>query len=125
MNRAIDDVIGRFLVNLPTDEPPSVDRLFHHIVQARWFYEDFYVDDDESGGIPHLRFSEFTAQVFDRCPLLAGYNAKHRTYYEEFKAYVARIPVCGAILLNRDMDKIALAQNWSGKSWVFPKGKIN
>ncbi|KAI8973835.1 NUDIX hydrolase domain-like protein [Mycotypha africana] len=40
--------------------------------------------------------------------------------------YRFRIPVCGAIILNSNLDKCVLVKGWSSKSgWGFPKGKIN
>lgn len=40
--------------------------------------------------------------------------------------YRFRIPVCGAIILNANLDKCVLVKGWSSKSgWGFPKGKIN
>jgi ADP-ribose pyrophosphatase YjhB (NUDIX family) len=40
--------------------------------------------------------------------------------------YRFRIPVCGAIILNANLDKCLLVKGWSSKSsWGFPKGKIN
>ncbi|KAG1067563.1 hypothetical protein G6F42_026489 [Rhizopus arrhizus] len=40
--------------------------------------------------------------------------------------YRFRIPVCGAIILNTNLDKCVLVKGWSSKSgWGFPKGKIN
>jgi mRNA-decapping enzyme subunit 2 len=40
--------------------------------------------------------------------------------------YRFRIPVCGAIMLNSNLDKCVLVKGWSSKSgWGFPKGKIN
>jgi ADP-ribose pyrophosphatase YjhB (NUDIX family) len=40
--------------------------------------------------------------------------------------YRFRIPVCGAIILNVNLDKCVLVKGWSSKSgWGFPRGKIN
>ncbi|CAO3653823.1 unnamed protein product [Mucor hiemalis] len=40
--------------------------------------------------------------------------------------YRFRIPVCGAIILNSNLDKCVLVKGWSSKlGWGFPKGKIN
>ncbi|KAI9254871.1 NUDIX hydrolase domain-like protein [Sporodiniella umbellata] len=40
--------------------------------------------------------------------------------------YRFRIPVCGAIIINPNLDKCVLVKGWSSKSgWGFPKGKIN
>lgn len=45
--------------------------------------------------------------------------------FDDFGAYKSEIPVCGCILLNPELTKIALACDWGGKSWMFPRGKID
>jgi 8-oxo-dGTP pyrophosphatase MutT (NUDIX family) len=43
-----------------------------------------------------------------------------------FSAYKGKVPVCGCIILNPEMDKVLLVKGWSNRSsWGFPKGKIN
>jgi mRNA-decapping enzyme subunit 2 len=40
--------------------------------------------------------------------------------------YKVRVPVCGAIILNKSCDKVLLVRGYkSGSSWSFPRGKIN
>jgi ADP-ribose pyrophosphatase YjhB (NUDIX family) len=36
-----------------------------------------------------------------------------------------QVPVCGGILLNPGMTHCVLVQSYKGKSWSFPRGKIN
>ena len=51
---------------------------------------------------------------------------QHERAYADFMQYRFRIPVCGAILLNENLDKCVLVKGWSSKSgWSFPRGKIN
>ena len=46
--------------------------------------------------------------------------------FDEFLRYKTRIPVRGAILLNREMDAAVLVKGWKkGANWSFPRGKIN
>lgn len=115
----------RFLANVPTSQGKSlpVERLFFQIQQAHWFYEDFYVDDLDH--IPHMRFRQFIAAMFDHGTLLARYSDRREEFLELFKEYAARIPSCGAIILNKPMTKILMVQPLGGKSWGFPKGKVN
>lgn len=41
-------------------------------------------------------------------------------------AYKERVPVCGAILISKEWDKVLLVKGWNkGASWSFPRGKIN
>ena len=48
------DVLGdlclRFILNVPSEELRSTERLLFQVEQAHWFYEDFVRDDQ-----PHLR----------------------------------------------------------------------
>lgn len=39
--------------------------------------------------------------------------------------YVCSVPVFGAILLNASLTHVLLVRSFRGKSWGFPKGKIN
>ncbi|KAJ1503647.1 mRNA-decapping enzyme subunit 2 [Coelomomyces lativittatus] len=39
--------------------------------------------------------------------------------------YKLKVPVCGAIILNPNLDKVLLVKGWKSKTWSFPKGKIN
>jgi mRNA-decapping enzyme subunit 2 len=50
---------------------------------------------------------------------------KFQELFKDFSAYKSQIPVCGCILLNPEMTKVALVCSWKGKSWGFPRGKIN
>lgn len=115
----------RFLANVPTagGESLPVERLFFQIQQAHWFYEDFYVDDLDH--IPHMRFRQFIAAMFEHGTLLERYSSRREEFLELFKEYAARIPSCGAIILNKAMTKILMVQPFGGKSWSFPKGKVN
>lgn len=64
--------------------------------------------------------------LFKHCPLLKQWAHQHERAYADFMQYRFRIPVCGAILLNENLDKCVLVKGWSSKSgWSFPRGKIN
>ena len=123
LDEALADIALRFLANLPEAEPPTVERLFMQIQQAHWFYEDFYVD--EFGHLPHLNSYEFSRLMFERCPLLAAYKEQHASFMARFKEYIGSIPVFGCILMNPTLDSVLMVRGWHGKSWSFPKGKIN
>lgn len=70
-------------------------------------------------------FLNFCA-LFKHCPLLHQWAHEHERAYADFMQYRFRIPVCGAIILNVNLDKCVLVKGWSSKSgWGFPKGKIN
>ena len=46
----LGDLCLRFILNVPSEELRSTERLLFQVEQAHWFYEDFVRDDQ-----PHLR----------------------------------------------------------------------
>ena len=124
LDHCLDDVESRFLYSLPDSELQSPDRLFFQIEQAWWFYEDFFAD--KYTHLPHFKsLMLFAEKVFEHCPLLHSMQAAFQELFSDFSAYKSGIPVYGCILLSPDMKKILLVCNWKGKSWGFPKGKVN
>ena len=124
LDQALEDVEARFLYNLPESELNSSDRLFFQLEQAWWFYEDFIADVNPL--LPHFAYLRtFSEKIFSHCPLLSHFNDKFEELFINFSSYKSQIPVCGCIMLNPEMTKAVLVCNWSGKSWGFPKGKIN
>lgn len=64
--------------------------------------------------------------LFRHCPLLHQWRDRHLEAYEYFLSYKFRVPVCGAILLNRSLTHCVLVKGWSSRAgWGFPRGKIN
>ena len=127
-----EDLMSRFIVNVPESEIATVERCCFQVEQAHWFYEDFLRDNSAtatSNTLPHYTLKAFAGEMFARCPLLEGFLAQHGSaaaIHERFMAYKANVPVCGAILLNPTLDKCLLVRGWTSKaSWTFPKGKIN
>ena len=49
----------------------------------------------------------------------------HQEIYDAFTQYKYQIPTCGAMLLNPGATKVLLVKSWHGKTWGFPKGKID
>lgn len=66
-----------------------------------------------------------TTALFKHCHLLAKWAADHDGLYAQFMEYKFRIPVCGAIIMNENLDKCILVKGWKGNTWSFPRGKIN
>jgi 8-oxo-dGTP pyrophosphatase MutT (NUDIX family) len=92
--------------------------------QAWWFYEDFMADVNDA--LPHFKqLKTFAERVFSHCPLLSKSNSQFTELFNNFSMYKSQIPVCGCIMLNPEMTKAVLVCTWKGKSWGFPRGKIN
>eukprot|EP00924_Labyrinthula_sp_SR-Ha-C_P005107 augustus_masked-scaffold_1-processed-gene-21.11-mRNA-1 protein AED:0.37 eAED:0.37 QI:0/0/0/0.33/1/1/3/0/289 len=45
--------------------------------------------------------------------------------YGKFQQYKRTIPSYGAVLFNRNLDKILLVSSYNSKSFSFPRGKVN
>jgi mRNA-decapping enzyme subunit 2 len=124
LDQALEDVEARFLYNLPESELNQVDRLFFQLEQAWWFYEDFMADVNPA--LPHFKYLKvFAEKIFNHCPLLSQSQDKFVELFNNFNTYKSQIPVCGCIMLNPEMTKVLLVCSWKGKSWGFPRGKIN
>ncbi|KAM3581219.1 mRNA-decapping enzyme subunit 2 [Umbelopsis sp. WA50703] len=120
----LDDLSSRFVINVPEEELASVERICFQIEQAHWFYEDFV--REQRPELPSFSLKNFSAKIFQHCPLLRQWENEHERAFADFMQYKIRIPVCGAIILNERLDKCLLVKGWSSKSgWGFPKGKIN
>jgi mRNA-decapping enzyme subunit 2 len=121
----LDDLCVRFIINLPKEELEEVERICFQVEEAQWFYEDFIRPLDPH--LPSLNLRQFCLLIFQHCPLLSLFSDEQRTQaFSAFLTYKTRVPVRGAILLNHDMNEVALVKGWkSGASWSFPRGKIN
>jgi mRNA-decapping enzyme subunit 2 len=121
---AFEQVHNRFVLNVPAAERKRVDRLFFHLEQAWWYYDDLICDVHPEWNLP--RFSSlhpFALKMFDYSPLL---NAPEFTYqWTLFTIYRRSRANYGCILMNTDCSKFLLCQVWKGESYTFPSGKIN
>jgi mRNA-decapping enzyme subunit 2 len=121
----LDDLCVRFIINLPEEDLSSVARICFQVEEAQWFYEDFVRPLDPS--LPSMSLRSFCLRIFQHCPLLSAFSAdNHMRAFEEFLLYKTRVPVRGAIMLNKAMDSVVLVKGWKkGANWSFPRGKIN
>uniref|UniRef100_A0A6U2QNH7 Nudix hydrolase domain-containing protein n=1 Tax=Leptocylindrus danicus TaxID=163516 RepID=A0A6U2QNH7_9STRA len=122
---ALDEVHTRFILNLPTSELNSSDRIFFQLEQAYWFYDDFLCDNQ-----PHLpRFKHlksFARKMFEISPLLNGKTNEFDRMWSEFSQYKRSISTYGCALLTQHCDKVALCLMYGAKkTWSFPGGKVN
>jgi mRNA-decapping enzyme subunit 2 len=120
---AVTELCGRFLLSLPVEQLQAIERLFIQIEQMWWFYEDHYADHNKT--LPHITQEEFGRQVFRLCSLLQGSYKNYGELYKKYQMYMSKVPVYGAILLNQNMDKCLMVRSYRGKTWMFPRGKVN
>lgn len=100
----LDDLSARFIINLPEEELSSVTRICFGLEQAHWFYEDFF--RPQYPALPSVNLRAFTAALFSHCPLLWKFSGQHEAAFDDFLKYKIRVPVRGAIMLNKEMDKV-------------------
>ncbi|SPO24917.1 related to decapping enzyme [Ustilago trichophora] len=130
----LEDLSSRFIVNLPSDELSSIERICFQVEQAHWFYEDFLRPLNPS--LPSLGLRRFSSYLLHTASMIVPLIQRYITSgsgqqdleaaFDEFLKYKTRVPVCGAILLAEDWNKCLLVKGWkSSAAWGFPKGKIN
>ncbi|KAJ1651835.1 mRNA-decapping enzyme subunit 2 [Dispira simplex] len=118
------DLSIRFIINIPDEELTSVERVCFQIEQAHWYYDDFV--RVQNPHLPALGLKKFTAKMLAHCPMLQHWATEHEQAYRNFITYKLQVPVCGAIILNEQLDKCLLVKGWSARAgWGFPRGKIN
>ncbi|KAH9261035.1 hypothetical protein BASA81_000769 [Batrachochytrium salamandrivorans] len=122
---AFEMVEARFVAPLPAEELGCNERLFAHLEQAWWFYEDSLCDNFKH--LPHIRRFEPFARQFVQWSRCFPPEAKLRfeDNYLAYREYQHRIPVHGAALLSADLRKVLLVSGYASHTWGFPKGKIN
>ncbi|KAJ1032486.1 hypothetical protein NDA16_000510 [Ustilago loliicola] len=130
----LEDLSSRFIVNLPSDELSSIERICFQVEQAHWFYEDFLRPLNPS--LPSHGLRRFSSYLLHTASMIVPLIQRYITggsgqqdleaAFDEFLKYKTRVPVCGAILLTEDWNKCLLVKGWkSSAAWGFPKGKIN
>lgn len=104
----LDDIYVRFILNLPTEEKGTFERLGFQIEQAFWFYEDFFREPNPEK-LPKLTLASFGTAMFNRFPsLLKPFGSNVNKLFDQFFAYKSSIPTYGAILVNSAGTKVQL-----------------
>jgi hypothetical protein len=108
---------SRFIINVPSEELASIERICFQIEQAHWFYEDFV--REERPNFPSFSLKNFSALFFAHCPLLVQWAHDHEKAFQTFMEYKVRVPVCGAIMLNERLDKVRTNEIQLGMGSLF------
>lgn len=119
VDEVLEDVISRFLLDIPEEDALIPERLFFYLEEAHWFYNDFF--SEVNPAYPPLTLVDFTEKVFQLNPCIRR-SESISSMSRQFDEYKSTVPVCGGILFSEDMAKVLLVQ--AGKwRWTFPKGK--
>ncbi|KAI8068489.1 Dcp2, box A domain-containing protein [Gongronella butleri] len=121
LDEILDDLVSRFIVNVPEVELTQVERIGFQVEQAHWYYEDFI--RPLRPDLPSIKSKAFATMIFQQCSLLSQWE--HGRAYNDFMKYKKCIPVCGAIIINEAKNKCLMVLDWNRTNWGFPKGKIN
>eukprot|EP01128_Nolandella_sp_AFSM9_P011109 TRINITY_DN7821_c0_g1_i1.p1 TRINITY_DN7821_c0_g1~~TRINITY_DN7821_c0_g1_i1.p1 ORF type:complete len:563 (+),score=133.20 TRINITY_DN7821_c0_g1_i1:74-1690(+) len=120
----LDDLLSRFVLNVPPEELSSFNRVLFQMELAHWFYIDYYREADPT--LPKYPIRAFITALFHRCPLLHSMESKVDKLLLSWVTYKISVPVFGVIILNDRLDKVLLVKGFSkGSTWGFPKGKVN
>ncbi|XP_011299146.1 m7GpppN-mRNA hydrolase isoform X1 [Fopius arisanus] len=122
----LDDLSSRFIINVPEEGRKDLVRICFQIELAHWFYIDFYCTEENPRNLQSCGMKEFATHIFKHIPFLQPNLSRIDSVLDQWREYKQSVPTFGAIVLNEDMTKVLLVQNyWARNSWGFPKGKVN
>lgn len=122
LDNAIEDLVVRFILNVPPEDLATVERVLFHFEEASWFYTDFVKLMNPY--LPNLSIRSFSKTVKDICPLIWNWDITPENALVKFSMYKRSIPVRGAAIFNENLSKILLLRGANSKHWSFPRGKI-
>ncbi|KAL7074845.1 hypothetical protein ACQ4LE_005592 [Meloidogyne hapla] len=126
----MENILFRFLYNIPENEKNDQIRVCFHIELAHWFYLDIYCPDNAEPPAENCKkvgFHQFVRQVFYKCDYLDKWRSSVDMIVDAFRQYKSSVPTYGVIMLDPTLNYVLLVQGYyaSKNSWGFPKGKIN
>ncbi|CAG2121564.1 unnamed protein product, partial [Medioppia subpectinata] len=119
----LDDLSTRFVINIPREDRSDLIRVCFQLELAHWHYLDLIRGQDSR--LPSVNFTRFSAIIFRHIPFLQPFIARLDAIIAEWKTYKLLVPTCGAIMLDPPLEHVLLVQGFGGRSWGFPKGKLN
>ena len=122
VDHVIEDLIVRFLVNVPNEDLSSIERVFFQVEEAQWFYTDFVRQLNPY--LPGMKMKLFASTVLEKCPLIWKWGDPTNAL-ARFGKYKSTIPVRGVALFNKDLTKVVLLKGTESNAWSFPRGKIS
>lgn len=122
LDMVLEDLLARFLVNVPDEDLSSIERVFFQVEEAQWFYTDFV--RQMSPFLPSMKMKTFAGKFLEKCPLVWKWGNPSDAI-AKFGKYKSTIPVRGIALFNRDLTRILLVKGTDSNSWSFPRGKIS
>lgn len=122
MEECMNDIIARNWLDLYTYRSNPIRIYFILVQDPFWVYLDY---GRSKYHVSELNESEFCLAILKRCEFLSQHIQKFEETFSEFSRYRRMVPTYGAILLNKDIDKVVLVSSYKYGHRGFPKGKIN
>lgn len=122
LDRVLEDLLVRFVVNVPEEDLSSIERIFFQVEEAHWFYLDYVRQLDPS--LPSMKMKMFASKLLEKCPLIWKWGDPSDAL-ARFGKYKSTIPVRGVALFNKDLTKVLLVKGTESNAWSFPRGKIS
>lgn len=122
LDHVLEDLLVRFVINVPEEDLSSIERVFFQVEEAQWFYTDFLKGMNPA--LPNMKMKSFAPTMLRKCPLVWKWGDPLDAL-SRFGKYKSTIPVRGIAMLNRDLTKVVLVQGTESNTWSFPRGKIS
>lgn len=107
-----------------TKEDYTEKRILFLIETAHWYYIDYFQKKDPS--LRTWNYQAFAKKIFHDYPPLTPFKNKFQGMWDEMKSYKRQIPVCGGVILNKEMNRVLLVRGpKNNDGFSFPRGKIN
>lgn len=122
LDTVLEDLLARFLINVPSEDLASVERIFFQVEEAHWFYSDYVRVLNPS--LPPMKIKPFACRLLALAPLIWRWGDPSEAL-ARFGKYKSTIPVRGLALFSPDLSKVLLVKGTDSNSWSFPRGKIS
>lgn len=122
---ALEACVHKCLIGFPEGVLKSVPKLCQRLQEGFWFYLDSVYDKDKKH-LPKLNQTNFIMLMLEASDDLKEIytNQKARDdLLSEWRVYMRKVPLNGAVLINRGLNKCVLIQAYKGNAWTFPGGK--
>eukprot|EP01065_Artemidia_motanka_P051087 TRINITY_DN8898_c0_g1_i1.p1 TRINITY_DN8898_c0_g1~~TRINITY_DN8898_c0_g1_i1.p1 ORF type:complete len:455 (+),score=77.04 TRINITY_DN8898_c0_g1_i1:46-1410(+) len=141
-DQVLRDLIDRFLGESRSLFLTTAVNVMLCIEEAYWAYYDEFctpeaqAENEDYKLLPSFEqglLADFTYEVLCRRPQLqnpwpdlpqGGDEPLAMRFHRHFCEYKRRVPTAGAVILNKELDKVLLVKSaCTGAPWTFPKGK--
>lgn len=122
IDHVLEDLLARFVINVPPEDSALIERLLFQVEEAHWFYLDFVRQINPN--LLLMKKKLFSQSLLEKCPLFWKWGDPVEAL-AKFGKYKSTIPVRGVALMNQDLTKVVLVQGIESLTWSFPRGKIS